>query len=287
MMVMESITGIPNFSQANLTEIDITDYEISATAGNNYVQYEIPLGKRIFDIVFSGMALLMLSPIFLLIILIMKLSSKGPIFYKSKRVGTNYKVFDFYKFRSMEVNADQKLTKMSHLNQYKPKAQSDDFGKCSECEEKGIPCSNLLILDDQTICEREFLRRKRRSSGADAFVKISNDPRITPFGKFLRNSSLDELPQLINVLKGDMSIVGNRPLPLYEAEKLTTDQQLRRFLAPAGITGLWQVTKRGKKEMSAEERVLLDVYYAKKFSMKHDMFILFRTIPAMFQKDSV
>jgi lipopolysaccharide/colanic/teichoic acid biosynthesis glycosyltransferase len=104
----------------------------------------------------------------------------------------------------------------------------------------------------------------------------------------MRNTSIDELPQLFNVLKGDMSIVGNRPLPLYEAEKLTTDQFALRFLAPAGITGLWQVTKRGKSgQMSAEERMDLDNEYAKHNSFWHDIKIILRTIPVLFQKENV
>ncbi|MFX4489871.1 sugar transferase, partial [Acinetobacter baumannii] len=91
-------------------------------------------------------------------------------------------------------------------------------------------------------------------------------PRITKVGKFIRNTSIDELPQLWNVIIGDMSIVGNRPLPLYEAEKLTTDKYAMRFMAPAGITGLWQVEKRGKGEMSEEERLMLDNKYAENHS---------------------
>jgi lipopolysaccharide/colanic/teichoic acid biosynthesis glycosyltransferase len=89
------------------------------------------------------------------------------------------------------------------------------------------------------------------------------------------------------VLLGDMSVVGNRPLPLYEAEKITTDQFAARFIAPAGITGLWQVSKRGKGDMSAEERKLLDVEYAKNYSLKKDIQIIWKTIPALFQKESV
>lgn len=120
-----------------------------------------------------------------------------------------------------------------------------------------------------------------------AFIKIKNDPRITRVGRFIRMTSLDELPQLINVLKGEMSIVGNRPLPIYEAVQLTYDGAARRFDAPAGITGLWQVTKRGKDEMSEQERIALDVKYAENRSFWGDISILFRTLPAMRQHEVV
>ena len=120
-----------------------------------------------------------------------------------------------------------------------------------------------------------------------SFVKLDNDPRITFFGKFLRNPVWDELPQLYNVLKGDMSIVGNRPLPLYEAEQLTTDLWARRFLAPAGITGFWQVTRRGRANMSEQERKRLDVAYAIIASFWNDIKIMFQTVPALFQRKSV
>ena len=126
------------------------------------------------------------------------------------------------------------------------------------------------------------------SNGSTSFVKIENDPRVTKFGIFLRNASLDEIPQLLNVLIGDMSLVGNRPLPLYEAEQLTRDQWAKRFLAPAGITGLWQVTKRGKGgDMSEEERMELDIVYAEKSSFLFDLGIMFKTVPALFQKENV
>jgi lipopolysaccharide/colanic/teichoic acid biosynthesis glycosyltransferase len=126
-----------------------------------------------------------------------------------------------------------------------------------------------------------------------AFVKIVDDPRITKVGKFIRNTSIDELPQLINVIKGDMSIVGNRPLPVYEAEMLTQDSLSKRFLAPAGITGLWQVELRGKGGvMSEDERKRLDNEYADhfkdgKYSFWYDIGLILRTIPAMFQKSAV
>ena len=137
---------------------------------------KISNAKRIFDILISSVLLIIFSPIFLLIAVAIKLESPGPVFYISKRVGTGYRIFDFYKFRSMRTDADKMIKDLIHMNQYKSE------------------------------------------SGA-TFVKIDNDPRVTNLGKFLRNTSLDELPQLINVWLGDMSIVGNRPLPLYEAEQ--------------------------------------------------------------------
>ncbi|MDC0231548.1 sugar transferase, partial [Aureispira] len=114
-----------------------------------------------------------------------------------------------------------------------------------------------------------------------------NDPRVTKIGRFLRNSSIDELPQLINILKGDMSIVGNRPLPLYEAEVLTTDESSQRFSAPAGLTGLWQVRKRGKDNMSDDERKSLDNEYAQSYSFWMDIKLIFQTLGVFIQKENV
>jgi len=205
----------------------------------------IPVAKRLFDIAVAGTAMIFAGPIMLLIVILMKLESRGPVFYISKRAGSGYDVFNFYKFRSMRVGADAELKKLMHLNQY------GDQGKDA------------------------------------AFVKIENDPRITRLGRILRNTSLDELPQLFNVLKGDMSIVGNRPLPLYEAEMLTSDGSAGRFLAPAGITGLWQVTKRGGNDMSISERIALDIRYARHYSLAYDLKIIVKTIPALLQQTAV
>lgn len=196
--------------------------------------------KRLIDVVVSGTALILFAPLLLVIALLVKLESRGPVFYVSKRAGAGYKVFDFYKFRSMRQGADAELNKLLQHNQY-----------------------------------------------GSTFFKMKDDPRITRFGDFLRRTSLDELPQLINVLKGDMSLVGNRPLPLYEATQLTKDKTAWRFIAPAGITGLWQILKRGKEEMSDEERINLDVEYAKNSSLLLDMSILYRTFPALMQKTRV
>jgi lipopolysaccharide/colanic/teichoic acid biosynthesis glycosyltransferase len=138
---------------------------------------------------------------------------------------------------------------------------------------------------DQRLEEMQHLNQYSESDAA--FVKFKNDPRITRIGKFIRKTSIDELPQLFNVLKGDMSIVGNRPLPLYEAERLTKEDMAYRFIAPAGITGLWQITKRGGNDMSAEERIGLDVTYAKENSFWYDILILLKTPFAVIQKENV
>lgn len=254
--------------------------------------YKTPLIKRAFDILFASIALICLSPLILLVIIIMKLESKGPVFYYSLRAGTGYRVFKFYKFRSMYVNADQKLKELKHLNQYNTdeKIAAQEEGShvlCDQCKHAGETyCRNPLYADAHIWCEKQFLDNKKKLKGA-AFFKLKNDPRITKVGNILRNTSIDELPQLWNVIKGDMSIVGNRPLPLYEAEKLTTDKHVLRFLAPAGLTGLWQVEKRGKGKMSEEERLMLDNTYAKNSSFLFDVKLILRTIPALFQKENV
>jgi hypothetical protein len=145
----------------------------------------------------------------------------------------------------------------------------------------------MLVGDDYVVSETEFNREKEEDNN-NAFVKIENDPRVTKVGKFIRKYSIDELPQLFNILRGDMSIVGNRPLPLYEAEKLTADANIDRFMAPAGLTGLWQVEERGKGgNMSAEERKQLDIYYGRNYNFMMDMKIIFRTLTAFIQKDNV
>ena len=250
----------------------------------------LPQWKRCFDILFSGAALVFLSPVFLLIAIAIRMESKGPVIYKSKRVGTNYTIFNFLKFRSMYTDADKRLKELNALNQYKLEEVIADCTPDIRFDElTGSPDeeAGLLISDDFIIPEKDFLKQKAQSKESP-FVKIENDPRVTRIGRFIRKYSIDELPQLFNVLKGDMSIVGNRPLPLYEAELLTSDAYIDRFMAPSGLTGLWQVEKRGGAgKMSAEERKQLDIKYAQEFSFLLDMKILLRTFTAFVQKENV
>jgi lipopolysaccharide/colanic/teichoic acid biosynthesis glycosyltransferase len=254
----------------------------------SFQEYRITIGKRLFDILFSSLALLILSPIYLIIAVIIRLESKGPIMYVSERVGTGYDVFMFYKFRSMYLGSELQVNKLSKLNEYLISSKKthihDVENTCPECFKMGTNCSPILYIDGTEICENWYLEIKRKSQSEPAFFKVKNDPRVTRVGKFIRRTNLDELPQFYNVLKGDMSIVGNRPLPLYEAEKLTTDQWSYRFLAPAGITGLWQVKKDRFK--SEEERINLDNQYAMVASAWMDLVIIFRSLPTFFRKSN-
>ena len=249
----------------------------------------LPLNKRVFDVLIAACGLLCLLPLFALVALLIKLESRGPVFYFSYRVGTGYRIFRFWKFRSMRPDADQQLAAIKGLNQYQraaPPAPTEVLAAIA-CACGGECRAQLIDKYGQRVCERQY-RQHRKADSESTFVKIANDPRVTRLGALLRNTSLDELPQLFNVLCGDMSIVGNRPLPLYEAEKLTTDQFAARFSAPAGITGLWQVSKRGGKgKMSEEERIALDVEYARTYSLRQDLSILLRTVPALIQQENV
>ena len=192
----------------------------------------IPTWKKIFDKIFSFSILLMLAPFFLIIALLIKLTSKGPVFYKQKRIGYKGRYFYLYKFRTMVINADEVLEK---------------------------------VLRENPKLREEFL----------TLNKLTHDPRITKIGKILRKTSLDELPQFINVLKGDMSIIGPRPI---------TDRDIYIYLTnldyitklPPGLTGLWQVS--GRNDLPVEERVKLDRYYVDHLSFPLDLKILFKTL---------
>lgn len=256
-------------------------------------KFQLPLWKRLFDILAASTAILLLSPIFLLTALCIKLESKGCIVYKSKRVGSNYKIFDFYKFRSMYADADKRLFEYKKLNQYNENP-IEDVSSMGLAAQQELP-ENVLISDNDIVLysdheqttEDNYLKSKE-TERSNTFFKLEKDPRITRVGHFIRKYSIDELPQLFNILKGDMSVVGNRPLPLYEAELLTSDEYIQRFMAPAGLTGLWQVEKRGDGgSMSAEERKQLDIKYANMFSFTLDTKIILKTFTTFIQKEDV
>lgn len=280
------LTVISDFKEREKTETE-------TPASSSITDFKLPVWKRTFDIMASSAAILCLSPILITTALAIRLESKGKIVYKSKRVGSNYKIFDFYKFRSMYSDADKRLAEYQALNQYTKAAceesedSSQDTENCQQSSSYGRESDVLLFSDNLSTSENDYLKTKR-TERSNAFFKLENDPRITRVGHFIRKYSIDELPQLFNILKGDMSVVGNRPLPLYEAELLTSDEYVQRFMAPAGLTGLWQVEKRGGAgKMSAEERKQLDIKYAKEFSFRMDLMIIIKTFTAFIQKEDV
>jgi lipopolysaccharide/colanic/teichoic acid biosynthesis glycosyltransferase len=196
--------------------------------------------KRVLDLLFSCIALIALSPLLLLIALLVKCTSKGPVLFRQQRVGRFGVPFTFLKFRSMYVDND-------------PTIHREYVAK--------------LISGDPKLNEA--------NASKNGTYKIVNDPRITPLGRFLRKSSLDELPQLINVLIGDMSLVGPRPPVPYEFERYRTWHKRRVFEVKPGITGLWQVM--GRSKTTFDEMVRLDLRYVRSWSLGLDFRILLET----------
>lgn len=282
--MLKRIAFLKHFKQ-DIKEINQSNVTIKVAP------YKVKFFKRLFDILVAGVALLCLSPLLIVFAIAIRIESKGKVYYISKRVGTGYKIFDFYKLRSMYPDADKRMKEFLHLNQYANTDAKEDLTDNVSEEFSDFENDVVLFSDEEMVSEAAYILSKEEEN-ASAFIKFDNDPRITKVGKIIRKLSIDELPQLINVLKGDMSIVGNRPLPLYEAELLTTDEWTQRFNGPAGITGLWQVEARGRSsKMSPQERKELDnkyVEYAnKKFSFWTDMWIIIRTFRAVFQKENV
>ncbi len=201
--------------------------------------------KRVMDVVGSSLALAIFSPFFLAIAAVIKLTSPGPVFFRQKRVGQHGASFVFLKFRSMHVNND-------------PSAHKEYVRKLIAAGSDGKPSTG----------------------SGDGVYKMTNDPRITRIGAFLRRTSLDEVPQFINVLRGEMSLVGPRPPIAYEVEAYDLWHRRRVLEAKPGITGLWQV--HGRSRVTFDEMVRLDLHYAKTWSPWMDVKILFRTPGAMF-----
>ncbi len=197
--------------------------------------------KRAMDLTCSLTAVLLLSPLFLIITGLIKMTSKGPVFFRQKRIGQYGKEFTFLKFRSMYVNNDPTIHKEYIQN---------------------------------------LINKKVGSSGA---YKIKNDPRVTSIGRFLRKSSLDELPQFINVIKGEMSLVGPRPPIPYEVEKYSRWHYRRVLEAKPGITGLWQV--HGRSRTTFDDMVRMDLRYIRNQSVWLDLKLLIKTPFAVFKGD--
>ncbi|MBD5805698.1 sugar transferase [Lactobacillus sp. 0.1XD8-4] len=195
-------------------------------------QYFYRTTKRVFDIIASIIALIILSPIFLVIAICIKIDDpRGPVFYSQVRVGKDGRQFKMYKFRSMVVNADELLAKLKSANEVN-----------------------------------------------GAMFKIKNDPRITKVGKVLRKYSLDELPQLVNIVEGSMSIVGPRP-PLVSEVKEYSNYDKQRLMVKPGATGMWQVG--GRNDVDFDEMVRLDLSYIQKRSILLDLKIMFETVKIM------
>lgn len=188
--------------------------------------------KRMVDFTVALITLIVVLPVMLLAALLIKLTSRGPVFFTQKRVGHNKREFLIYKFRTMVVDAEREMERLQHLNEV-----------------------------------------------SGPVFKIKRDPRITPIGRFLRKTSIDELPQLINVLKGDMSLVGPRPLPVRDYQGFNEDWHRRRFSVRPGITCLWQVN--GRTSIAFEQWMELDMQYIDKWSLWLDLKILAKTIPAV------
>lgn len=224
----------------NLVVEKIGDLSIINTSPHVSTKYSI-IFKNIFDKILAAIGLLFLFPFFLIIAIIIKLTSKGPIFYKQKRIGLNGKEFNFYKFRSMYI--------------------------CNKGVEEDPERKRKMI---------EFMKGKLNNGSMDK--KIINEKRVTPIGKFLRKYSLDELPQLFNVLKGDMSLVGPRPCLPYEYENYEEWQKKRVQVLP-GCTGVWQVY--GRNKVDFKDSVVMDLYYINNMSPWLDLQLIIKTIPVL------
>ena len=203
--------------------------------------------KRASDMVISGIALILLAPFWLIFALIIKFDSKGPVLFRQERVGMDGRIFLCYKFRTMRSGSDEEI----HREAYRKNIEGSEHANAGD--------------DDKPV-----------------FGKVKDDPRVTGAGKWLRRSSLDELPQLLNVLTGDMSVVGPRPPIPYEVEEYDIWHRKRLDMKP-GITGLWQVS--GRNRLTFEEMVRIDLYYIENWSLWLDLKVILLTLPAMLRGD--
>jgi exopolysaccharide biosynthesis polyprenyl glycosylphosphotransferase len=201
--------------------------------------------KRAFDLLAATVMLIVLSPVMLVVALLVKKSSSGPVLFAQERLGRDGKPFKFYKFRSMEHNSDDAIHRQFVA---------------------------MFIGGDDDGCVD--------SNAGDQVFKMKLDPRVTPIGSILRKTSLDELPQLFNIVMGDMSLVGPRPPIAYEIENYLP-WHMERLKAVPGLTGLWQVS--GRSSVTFEEMVRLDIRYINNWSPWQDFIIILKTIPVVLQ----
>lgn len=264
----------------------IENYNCSNIPHTAAFSYKLPRTKRIFDVLFAGCAMIILSPIFLVIAILLKMESKGAILNFSLRAGLGYNVFKFYKFRTMYDDTVNKIKNNHRLSPFAfDSLNTDTTGGivkelCKDCALAGTICLNPLYDDRKINCEKLYVQRRKNNSHS-TFSKTKIDHGVSKVSGFICYMSLDKLPQLWNVFIGDLSIVGNRPLPLHEAEKITTDKYARRFIAPSGLTGNWRVEKRG--ELSDDERLDLDNNYPITYSFANDILLIIKSFPALFR----
>lgn len=192
--------------------------------------------KRVIDVILASIALILLSPLFAIIAIAIKIDSKGPVFFAHKRIGKNGKIIKLYKFRSMVINAEELIKSFTP----------------------------------------EQMREYKEN------YKLTNDPRITKVGKFLRKTSLDELPQLINIINGDLSIIGPRPVVADELEKYGTNKDKFLSVTP-GLTGYWAAN--GRSNTTYEQRMEMELYYIDNLSLKMDIKVFFKTILSVVKKE--
>jgi len=192
--------------------------------------------KRVIDVILASIALILLSPLFAIIAIAIKIDSKGPVFFEHKRIGKNGKIIKLYKFRSMVINAEELIKSFTpeQMKEYKEN------------------------------------------------YKLTNDPRITKVGKFLRKTSLDELPQLINIINGDLSIIGPRPVVADELEKYGVNKDKFLSVTP-GLTGYWAAN--GRSNTTYEQRMEMELYYIDNLSLKMDIKVFFKTILSVVKKE--
>ncbi|MEO8794389.1 MAG: sugar transferase [Daejeonella sp.] len=244
--------------------------------------YRVPNETRAFDIIFSGFCLILFSPLFLLFAILIKLESKGPVFSHSFRVGSNYRIFKMLSFRTMKLSGEH-VNGNSHSSNITHAANStQEIGNCDDCRANSVVCQFPVFAGKVTCCEKKFMYKEKLIEGTSKSGYVP-EIRLTMVGRFLRLTRLSHLPQLVNVFRGEMSVVGNMPLPLSEAEKLTTDRYVLRFMAPAGMTGLWQIERRKKKYGEQPGRLVLDNRYARNQNFHSDIILLFKTFPALFR----